>query len=65
MYTNRKSGIGRGGQVSTGDVMHMAAVLAGYGKGLVGTGWTFSLVSSTNVHIKNCSSALVGLYGFA
>lgn len=64
MYTNRKSGIGRGGQVLTGGVMHMAAVLAGYGKGLVGTGWTISLVSSTNVH-KNCSSAFVGLYSFA
>ena len=40
-----EDGIGGGGQVSAQDAVHMAAALARCRKALVGTGWTFSLLS--------------------
>ena len=41
-------GIGGGGRVSAQGVVHMAAVLAGCRKALVGTGWNITLFFNTN-----------------
>ena len=45
---NKKGGVGGGGQVSARDAMRRAAALAGFRMALVGTGWTFSHLASTN-----------------
>ena len=64
---SKKGGIGGGGRVSARGAVHMAAVLAGCRKALVGTGWTISHLVSTN-RLRNhssptCSGTFSGLVG--
>ena len=49
-WTNKKSEIEGGGWAKSWCAVHMAAVLVGCRKALVGTGWAVSLLFSTNSH---------------